>query len=261
MLPAQPNQSLIDGIGVLQSLCVRKEPVGSRELARRLDLEPTRCNRLLKTLAWLGLVRQLPDRRYLAGPGVHALAAQALYASGLLQATLPRLEPLRRFGGHLALGMLWRDQVTYLYHASPGSDTAAGLARVGSFPATRSSIGLCLLARLDGNGLRERLPRGPLPDFPGGLPELRSRLAEVSRAGFACVVTQSGEASIAVPILPTACAGLAVSGVLAEECRPQVREALAEAAAFIAADLGEEALAAGFGTRKQRPSDHSRSRP
>ncbi len=50
-LNAQPNHSLIDGFNVLQALASIDEPIGGRKLARLLDLEPTRANRLLKTLA------------------------------------------------------------------------------------------------------------------------------------------------------------------------------------------------------------------
>ena len=39
MLPAQPNQSLIDGLECLQALSSTDRPVGSRELARMLGLE------------------------------------------------------------------------------------------------------------------------------------------------------------------------------------------------------------------------------
>jgi len=54
-MPAQPNLSLINGLTCLQELIASPSLVGSRELARRLGLEPTRVNRLLGTLAQLGL--------------------------------------------------------------------------------------------------------------------------------------------------------------------------------------------------------------
>src|SRR5687768_12021147 len=78
---SQANQSIIDGISVLQALATSEEPVGSRELARRLGLENTRVNRLLKTLAAIGMAEQNVVRKYSPGPGMHVLAAQSLYAS------------------------------------------------------------------------------------------------------------------------------------------------------------------------------------
>src|SRR5690348_18426155 len=80
-LNSQPNQSLIDGIATLQALATSSEPAGCRELARRLGIDATKVNRLLKTLAYLGIARQTADRKYAPGPGMHVLAAQSLFAS------------------------------------------------------------------------------------------------------------------------------------------------------------------------------------
>ena len=125
-LNAQPNKSLIDGITTLQALATSPDPVGSRELARRLDIDPVKVNRLLKTLAYLGIARQTADRKYTAGPGMHVLAAQSLFASGLIRHALPVLENLRRFGHTVALGVLWQDNVSYLFHAPPGIEASRG---------------------------------------------------------------------------------------------------------------------------------------
>src|SRR6476661_1752039 len=96
-LNSQPNRSLIDGILTLQALATSAEPVGCRELARRLDMDVTKTNRLLKTLAYLGIARQVANRKYTAGAGMHVLAAQSLFASGLIRRSLPLLGGLRRF--------------------------------------------------------------------------------------------------------------------------------------------------------------------
>lgn len=89
---AQANQSIIDGISVLQALAMSEEPVGSRELSRRLDMETTRVNRLLKTLAYIGITQQTANRKYVPGPGMHVLATQSLYASRLLRCAIAPLE-------------------------------------------------------------------------------------------------------------------------------------------------------------------------
>jgi DNA-binding IclR family transcriptional regulator len=149
-LPAQPNQSLIDGLTVLQAVAGGSQPVGSRELARELGIEPTRTNRLLKTLAHVGLTEQGEDRKYRVGPAIHVLAAQALFGSGLLRRAMPHLETLHTHGLIVALGVLWRDQVSYLYHAEPGMNAGVALGRAGLFPAARSGIGVALLARQAG---------------------------------------------------------------------------------------------------------------
>lgn len=146
-MPAQPNQSVIDGLTVLQAAAGREEAVGSRQLAGELGLEPTRVNRLLKTLAALGMLQQTADRRYRPGPGIHVLAAQAMYGSGLLPRVTPILRGLSVHGCVVAMGVLWREQVAYLYHAAPGMAPEQAIGRVGLFPAMQSGIGVALLSK------------------------------------------------------------------------------------------------------------------
>lgn len=144
-MPAQPNQSLADGVALLQVLCSRADGIGSRELARRMQWEPTRANRLLGTLRDLGLAEQDGERRYRPGPGVHLLAAQCLNGSGLLATSLPVLRGLKgRFG--VALGVLWQGHVCYLLHAGRGRPIDEGLRRTAPLPAEQSSIGMALEA-------------------------------------------------------------------------------------------------------------------
>ncbi len=146
-MSSQPNKSLADGLQCLQALATSAEPIGCRELARRLGMNATRVNRLLMTLAEIGLARRDDDRRYLVGPGIHVLAAQSLFGSGLIRNALPVLEAMSETGLSVAMGMLWRDQVSYLYHATPGMPSAEALGRIGLYPAAESSIGLAILAQ------------------------------------------------------------------------------------------------------------------
>ncbi len=161
MFPQQPNRSLIDGLLVLQTLTVAAKPMGSRQLGRELGLESTRVNRLAKTLAGLGFLQQNADRKYLVGPGVHLLAAQGLHASGLLRAALPELEALQRFRFTVSLGVVWRSQVSYLYHWHPGMTSAEAVGMSDVFPAATSGIGHALLAHLSDEEIRAMHP-----DFP-----------------------------------------------------------------------------------------------
>ncbi|VTM22081.1 Uncharacterised protein [Raoultella terrigena] len=80
-MSSQPNQSLIDGIRCLQYLVTSGRAIGCRELARLMGINATRVNRLLMTMAAIGLTQQDEQRRYLPGPGIHALAAQAIRGS------------------------------------------------------------------------------------------------------------------------------------------------------------------------------------
>ncbi|RLA69960.1 MAG: transcriptional regulator, partial [Epsilonproteobacteria bacterium] len=64
-LPAQPIKGLIEGMTVLQQVASVRKPVSTLELAVQLGMEKTRVNRILKTLAYAGMVHRTSNRRYL----------------------------------------------------------------------------------------------------------------------------------------------------------------------------------------------------
>ncbi|CAN5542161.1 global regulatory protein [soil metagenome] len=235
MLPAQPNQSLIDGLACLQALATAGGPVGSRQLGRELGLESTRVNRLLKTLAHLGIAQQTADRQYTPGPAMHVLAAQAMFGSGLLQRAIGPLESLRRAKMSVAMGVLWRDHVSYLYHAGPTMKPAEALGRVGLFPATRSSIGMMLLARRPVDEVRALYRGAEIPNFPDGIESLLKQLAVVRRSGVAIVQPFERDTvrTIAVAIEAES-AAIAFSGPIARGDEDSLTVSLREAAAQIA---------------------------
>jgi DNA-binding IclR family transcriptional regulator len=233
---AQPNQSLIDGIRTLQALASAQEPVGCRELGRQLGLHSTKVNRLLRTLAHLGIARQTAGRKYTAGPGMHVLAAQSLFASGLLQRALPHLQALRRFGHTVAMGVLWTDQVSYLFHAPPGIEATGGLGRIGLLPATTSGIGMMLLSKLPDEDVRDLYQGMEIPQFPGGIDELENALAVIRNNEFARVhvADDRNHHIIAIPIGEPVYAGIAMSGWIPETATDDIVCALREAAQGIA---------------------------
>lgn len=149
--PSQPNQSLINGMACFQLVASHGVPLGSREIARRLRLEHTRVNRLLGTLAYLGLVSKTEDRKYAPGPALHVLSAQSLHGSGLLSHSIPVLRRVRQPRMVVALGVLWRDSVCYLVHARPGQDPSDAIGAHTPYEATDSVIGHVLLAYVDPN--------------------------------------------------------------------------------------------------------------
>lgn len=232
---AQPNQSLIDGIITLQALATAPEPIGCRELARQLGFDATKVNRLLKTLAYMGIARQTANRKYTAGPGMHVLAAQSLFASGLIRRALPVLERLRRFGHTVALGVLWNDSVSYLFHAPPGIEASHGLGRIGLLPATTSGIGIALLAELDDAEVRGIYGDREIPNCPGGIEPLLAKLAEVRRLGYARVhvADDRDHHIVAVSMGDPVHAAIAMSGWIPESGTEAIVAALREAVAEI----------------------------
>jgi DNA-binding IclR family transcriptional regulator len=236
-LNAQPNQSLIEGIRTLQALASSSEPVACRELARHLGLDPTRVNRMLKTLTYLGIVRQTARRKYTSGPGMHVLAAQSLFASGLIQRGLPTLEGLRRFGHTVAMGVLWERHVSYLFHAPPGIEASHGLGRIGLLPATTSGIGMILLSELDDEHIRELFKDHPIPQFDDDIVKLLAKVGEIRSVGYARVrvADDRNHHVIAVSTGDPAHAGLALSGWIPENATDELVVALRQAAAQIEA--------------------------
>jgi DNA-binding IclR family transcriptional regulator len=237
MLPAQPNQSLLEGMTCLQAVAVGGRPVGVLELAERLNLEPTRVHRLLKTLAHLGFTRQTPDRKYEPGPGMHVLFAQSLFASGLIRRAREALTSLHGHGLAVALGVLWTDQVCYLYHASPGVSFAEGLGHVRVYPATRSSIGMVLLSSLPAQQVRAIYRGREIPGYPKGIRELLKGLRKVRESGFARVVNSLSPLNVTmgVPVGQPPEAALALAGSIPDRRTPEVLVLLRGAARQIAA--------------------------
>ena len=235
---AQPNQSLIDGIATLQALATSTEPVGTRELARRLGFEVTRVNRLLRTLAYLGIARQTAARKYTSGPGMHVLAAQSLFASGLIRRALPPLNHLRRFGLTVALGVLWRDNVTYLFHAPQGTDVSEALGRIGLVPATRGGIGMALLAALSDEEVRQLYSHATdIPRFPQGLQPLLMELIAIRANGYARVLVDPRQKfhTIAITVGDPVHSAIGVSGWIPKASTRKIVNALRAAASEIEA--------------------------
>lgn len=146
VLPSQPILGLIDGMEVLQLLASEGRAMSGVEISKELNIEKTKVNRILKTLAFLGFTTASNNRKYALGPAIHVLSAQLLHGSGLIKNALKYLIELTELNVVVAMGVLWRDKVTYIYHWQPGYLPSEGLGSMDLFPATQSSIGMALLA-------------------------------------------------------------------------------------------------------------------
>ncbi len=220
-LPAQKVNGLIDGIEVLQELAMAGEAVSGKVIADRLGINAVRANRLLKTLDYLGLAHRDSSRRYSVGSAMHVLAAQSMAASGLLARALPQLQKLSKFNKVVALGVLWKDQVCYLYHNNNPDDFNAGLSRMELHPALESSIGVALLAELDEVQLKQTLGKRCTE-------RVKKMLKKTSKNGFAAL-KHSDHISLAMPIGKPAYAALAISSINNKEEQEKFRSLLKQA--------------------------------
>ena len=142
---------------------------------------------------------------------------------------------LRRFGHTVALGVLWEENVSYLFHAPPGIEASRGLGRIGLLPATTSGIGIVLLSEHEDQDVRELYEGRDIPMFPEGIDQLLAKLAEVRRLGYARVhvADDRDHHVIAVSTGDPAHAGVALSGWIPEAATLPIVEALRAAAAEI----------------------------
>ncbi len=241
LLPAQPNQGLIGGMACLQALVSSEAPVGARELARRLGQEPTRVNRLLRTLCALGLADQTPERKYRPGPAVHVLSAQSLRGSGLLHAALPRLRPLVDEKLTIALGLVWRARICYLIHSPAGRPVEEGIGARLAYPAAWSSIGLAVLSRLpDKIALELLIGEEPTLAESEKRHELTRSLQLARDQGFAVMRPDAANCSLAVALPGNLPAGIAFAGQIAsaqaDRLAGRLRAAAQEIALVLAAN-------------------------
>ena len=211
-LPAQKVDGLIDGMALLEELATHKKPVAGLELARKLGMSPVRVNRLLKTFAYLGYAYRTSSRKYAPGPALHVLAVESMASSGLLRNAYQYLESLSELVPTVALGVLWKEKVCYLFHRSGGKGMGSGLSPAFLYDWERSSIGHALMAERD------------FEDIPGLTPELTKQLLHTRRNGYA-LVRNSKHYTLAVTIGEPAYAALAVSGMKTlDEIPPLVRQ-------------------------------------
>lgn len=192
-MSSQPNQSLIDGIRCLQYLVSSGRAIGCRELARLMGINTTRVNRLLMTMASIGLTMQDEQRRYLPGPGIHALAAQSIRGSALFSQALPLLERHAPKDIVVALGVLWEDQVIYIWHSAPGSQMSQALAGFHMLPAWQSVIGMALLAAESDEALMARFA-------PEQWQQLAPHIQQQREQGHVIWHHDDGEVSMAQPL-------------------------------------------------------------
>jgi DNA-binding IclR family transcriptional regulator len=184
------NQSVTRAIDILNLLTDTPEPLGVREIARRLDLAPSNVQRLIKTLAKAGFLEQLSDTlRYKIGYRAFQVGSAFVGQNSLYSAVMPELYTLA--GQHITgfLGVLRDRSVVYL--ATVQSEGPIAIThRPGSQTHLHSTaMGKALLAEMSDDGIREILGTGPLPRLTPrtkvALPQLMKEIETIRRAGYA----------------------------------------------------------------------------
>lgn len=223
----------------LEVLVSSREPVGSREVARKLGMLHTTVNRLLGTLASLNLAERTTDRKYQPGPAVHVLAALSLRGSMLLPAALPHLRAFREENLTAALAVLWRDHVCYLVHAKPPLTVDEGVGQHKLLAVRHSSLGVALASQAyasskTAKGAGLRIQKAPVVDLERHGPV-------VARQGVAILNYHDGEYSVGVPIGTPGYAAIGASGTYDRDQAFDLARRLREAARHIHEDMNRSA--------------------
>lgn len=158
------NQSVTRAIDILNLLAEVPEPLGVREIARRLDLAASNVQRLIKTLAKAGYLEQTEGTlRYKIGYRAFQVGSAFVGQNSLYSAVMPELYSLA--GQHITgfLGVLREQSVVYL--ATVQSEGPIAIThRPGSQTHLHSTaMGKALLAEMSDQEIRTLLGFNPLP--------------------------------------------------------------------------------------------------
>jgi DNA-binding IclR family transcriptional regulator len=184
------NQSVTRALAILGLLADSAEPLGVRELARRLHLAPSNVQRLITTLARSGYLEQAEvTKRYTIGYRAFQVGNAFVGQSSLYSAVMPELYDLANQHVTGFLGVRRDRSIVYL--ATVQSEGPVALThRPGSQTYLHSTaMGKALLAEMPDDEVRALLGERPLPRLTVhtriSLQQLLADLAEVRRVGFA----------------------------------------------------------------------------
>ncbi|WP_320203070.1 IclR family transcriptional regulator [Agrobacterium rosae] len=196
--------SLEKGLHVLGLLKSSNEPLGVREVGRRLDLSPSVAQRMLNTLASQGYVEQDGDtRRYQIGYAVLGLAQHVFQRGRLLSLTEAELQTMASdsgFNGFLGV----RRGATGVYVLAVQSDSPVVIrAQPGEvMPLHSTALGKALLFNLSDDVVTNLLGEGPFePRASRTLTNLQSLLEQLHLAnslGYATAISENIEGVISV---------------------------------------------------------------
>lgn len=243
-------QSLARGLSVIAVFGAERPEMTLSEVAREAGLTRAAARRFLLTLADLGYVRT-DGRLFRLAPRVLDLGYAYLSSLSLPGVAEPHLEWLAHATGESSsMSVLDGADIVYVARV-PASRIMAVAISVGTrFPAHATSMGRVLLAGLDGDQLEDYLATADLaaltPQTVGSAEQLRERVAEVRRAGYALVdqELEQGVRSLAAPVHDSRGRVVAavnvsshVSRMTKEKARREFLPPLQQAATRIEADL------------------------
>lgn len=172
--------ALTAGLRVLRYLARAESAVGVSQVARDLEINPSTCFNLLRTLVHEGLVNFDPRKKvYSVGLGMLELTKGLVEQDKLVQLIRPRLEEIA--SAHRVTATLWQrmsdDRVVLVERAESGSAIRVHMTIGQRLPIFIAALGRCMAAHsgLGRNELRrhfENLRWESPPDFETYLKEV-----------------------------------------------------------------------------------------
>lgn len=186
--------SLARGIAVLRAFGPGTPELTLSQVAAATQLSPAVARRFLLTLVQLGYLRQI-DRRFVLTPTVMEIGASYPDSMNLAEVAQPFLQPVRdETGDSVSLTTLAGDDIIHLAHVQTERMRRFAVTPGSRVPAYVSASGRAMLAflpqdRLDGH-LADLDVEQRTPYTVTSVADLRERLAEVRRKGYALVVDE-----------------------------------------------------------------------
>ncbi|WP_181445564.1 IclR family transcriptional regulator [Gryllotalpicola protaetiae] len=250
-LPSEASgvQSVVRAFRLLELLAEAHGGLTLNDLGAMVGLPVTTCHRLLKTMASLGYVRQLPSRKYGLGLRLMRLGQYAdLQIGPTAHKYLATI--VERFGETANLAMLDGDQVVYVAQV-PSPHSMRMFTEVGHRTYTHSTgVGKAILSVVDDAAVRRITGRAGMPRATETTitdpDELAQDLALSRERGYAIDEGEHelGVRCYAVPLLGLPIpAALSISGpsvrltqAVGESAVPLLKEAAAGLAKELAGD-------------------------
>ena len=183
------NQSVTRAIELLNLLADSPEPLGVRDIARRLDVAPSNIQRLINTLTKAGFLEQNESNgRYKIGHRAFRVGNAFVEQNNLYSAAMPELYHLASLHITGFLGVLRENMVVYLATVQSEGPVAV-THRPGSQTYLHSTaMGKALFAERSGPALDALLRKSDGKPDPKDVAELRLRydieqLTPMGRAG------------------------------------------------------------------------------
>ena len=243
----RPVAAVARAATLLDLLAAAPDGLGTNELARQLDVNPSSASRLLGTLRAAGLVdRVASDGPWRLGLHLVALADHALAALDVRELARPAMRKLAADTGETVTLSVSAGGESVTVEFVPGAGSVVSVAQLGRpSVAHATATGKVMLAFGDAP-----LPEGELTIYTERTITQRKELAAVVKAaragGYAEAVGEREDdlAALAVPIISAGGRLIAILGLqgpesrLTQKRRAAVIPALLESAADVATALG-----------------------